>query len=197
MSPKEKNEKYIPKKPSEYIDNRSEEEKETERHLHKEYDNKNKDIPPLSQSEREHLTYLRILEQYNEAKIKRTNYRRYGSAFIIISALVFLTLIFSLETKIEFLCLWIVVILYCVAVMIRADYKYHTFKEYLGIADEFDYYGMDEDDEEDKPPEPGIKQAKTETVTKVQQKTSAETEIKSQYEFGTADKLSKNEEGKK
>ncbi len=95
-------------------------------------------IPPLSQSEKEHLTYLRILGEYNEAKDKRANYRRYGTAFIIIFGIVVLTLIFSLDAKIEFLILWIVVILASVTAIINADFRYQTFKEYLGIEDEED-----------------------------------------------------------
>lgn len=97
-----------------------------------------------------------VLDEYNSAKKKRTSYRKYGALFIIISGIVFLTLIFSLETKIEFLTLWVISIFYCVAVMIRAEYRYHIYKEFLGIADEFDYYGMDgeEDEPEDPPPIP-------------------------------------------
>ena len=96
--------------------------------------------PLLSQREQEHLTYLRVLRKYNDAKVKRIHYRRYGTLFILISALVFLALIFSLSTKILFLCLWIVTVLYCVFLMIRADYRYHCYKEMLGIADENDEY---------------------------------------------------------
>lgn len=115
------------------------------------------DVPPLSQREIEHLTYLKVYEKYNEFKEKRLNYRRYGSLFIILSAVVFLALMFSLESKIEFLCLWIVTILYCVAVMIRADYKYNMYKEMLGIADEFDIYEYDEEESTEKPPETAVK----------------------------------------
>lgn len=115
--------------------------------------------PPLSVREREHLTYLRILSEYNKAKDKRTNYKHYGFAFIIVSGLVFLALMFSLETKIEFLCLWIVTILYCVVVMIRADYRYHTFKEYLDIADEDDM--EQEENEACEEDDPDSEQQKT------------------------------------
>lgn len=93
-------------------------------------------IPPLSQREKEHLTYLKVLEQYQEAKIKRVRYKRVGSVLIVISALVFIALIFNLDTKIEFLCLWIVVVLYIVSVMIRADYRYDLYKGMLEIPDE-------------------------------------------------------------
>lgn len=111
------------------------------------------DIPALSQTEQEHLTYLSVYELYNDAKVKRTRYQRYGSLFIIISGLIFLTLMFSLESKIEFLCLWIVTIIYCVVLMIRADYKYNLYKDMLGLCDEFDEYEIEKIEDDNKPPE--------------------------------------------
>ncbi len=133
-----------------YRDNTTKKEKETMKALHEKYDCKDESIPPLSQREQEHLTYLMVLNEYNSAKHKRTSYRKYGALTIIISGIVFLALIFSLETKIEFLVLWVISILYCVVVMIRAEYRYNTFKNFLGIADEFDYYGMDDDEEDEE-----------------------------------------------
>ncbi len=120
--------------------------------------------PPLSQREQEHLTYLRVLRKYNDAKVKRIHYRRYGTLFILISAFVFLALMFSLSTKILFLCLWIVTVLYCVFLMIRADYRYHCYKEMLGIADESDEYEKEllaaesEEESENDPGKNGGKQ---------------------------------------
>lgn len=108
-------------------------------------------IPPLSQKEREHLTYLRVLNEYHQAKEKRIRYKRIGSVFIIVSALVFLALIFGLDSKIQFMCLWIIVIIYCVIVMVRADYRYNFYKEILEIRDELD---DDEDDAENSIAEP-------------------------------------------
>ena len=106
-------------------------------------------IPELSQREREHLTFLRVLGDYNIAKQKRHNYRRYGAWFIIITGILFLTLIFSLDAKILFLCLWIISILGCVAVMIKADYDYEKLKEYLDYADELDFFEKDDEEEEE------------------------------------------------
>ncbi len=108
-------------------------------------------IPPLSQKEREHLTYLRILSEYHEAKEKRIRYKRIGSVFIIVSALVFVALIFGLDSKIQFMCLWIIVIIYCVIVMVRADYRYNFYKEILEIRDEID---EEEEDTENSIAEP-------------------------------------------
>ena len=97
---------------------------------------------------KEHLTYLRIKKEYEDAKEKRHKYRRFGALFIIISGIVFLTLMFSLENKIAFLILWVITDFYCAALMIRADYKYHKFADYLGVEDEYSNHTEDEETEE-------------------------------------------------
>ncbi len=94
------------------------------------------EVPPLSQREQEHLTYLNVYELYNESERKREHYRRYGTIFMLVSGLVFLALMFSLESKIEFLCLWIITVIYCVTLMIRADYQYDLYRKMLGISKE-------------------------------------------------------------
>lgn len=96
---------------------------------------------------KEHKTYLRIMEEYENAKRKRLVYRRKGAAFIIISGIIFLTLMFSLESKIEFLVLWVVSDFFCAALMIKADYHYHKFAEYLGIEDEYSNFTESEESE--------------------------------------------------
>ncbi len=107
-------------------------------------------IPPLSQREQEHLTYLSVYELFNEAKIKKIRYKRLGCLFILLSGLVFLILMFSLESKIEFLVLWIITVIYCVVIMIRADYKYDLYKNLLGICDEFDLSELDDEEGEEE-----------------------------------------------
>ncbi len=97
---------------------------------------------------KEHLTYLKIQKEYEEAKEKRLKYRRFGALFILLSGIIFLTLMFSLENKIAFLILWVITDFYCAALMIRADYKYHKFADYLGIEDEYTNYKKDEETEE-------------------------------------------------
>ena len=97
---------------------------------------------------KEHQTYLKIQKEYEQAKDKRLKYRRYGAIFIILSGIIFLTLMFSLENKIAFLILWVITDFYCAALMIRADYKYHKFADYLGIEDEYTNYKKDEEKEE-------------------------------------------------
>ena len=44
-----------------------------------------------------------------------------------------MTLMFTLEHKIIFLILWVVTDLYTVALMIRAEYRYHQFGQILGL----------------------------------------------------------------
>ena len=87
----------------------------------------------ISQDEIEHLTYLRIQEEYESSKRRRLVYRKYGLLFIILSGIIFLSLMFGLESKIQFLVLWVASCFYCCALMIRADYRYHTFAGYLGL----------------------------------------------------------------
>ncbi len=142
----------IPSSASSFEDKTSPKELNKIRKLHKKYDADNNAIPPLSQREREHLTFLMVTQKYNELKNKRLSARRYGSLFIIISGIVFLTLMFSLESKIQCLCLWIATILYCVSVMLKSDYNYQVFKEILGAEDENDYYDLEEDEPDDPVP---------------------------------------------
>ena len=92
----------------------------------------------------EHQVFINVLQAYDEAKSKRDKYKKYGPLFVIISGIVFLALIFTLSRKIEFLILWVITDLICVAIMIRAEYVFNQFKEILGIIkkeDEEDYLG--------------------------------------------------------
>lgn len=92
----------------------------------------------------EHQVFINVLQAYDEAKSKRDKYKKYGPLFVIISGIVFLALIFTLPRKIEFLILWVITDLICVALMIRAEYVFNQFKEILGIIkkeDEEDYLG--------------------------------------------------------
>ena len=146
---------YTPKNASDFSESKSEGDKrqseETKRCID-EISKRYQDIPALSQSEQEHLTYLAVYEKYNEFKIKRMRYRDYGTIFIIVSAFVFMILMFSLETKIAFLCLWVITILSAVFFMLRADYKYNMYKEMLGICDEFDIHDYDAEETSGEPP---------------------------------------------
>ena len=89
----------------------------------------------------EHEVYKNVLEAYEMYEKKRDNYRKYGTLFIILSAIGFLALMFGLESKITFLILWVITDYICAALMIRAEYRYHEFAVLLGY--------KDTDDEED------------------------------------------------
>ena len=54
---------------------------------------------------------------------------------MLISGVLFLALMFTLDDKIIFLILWVATVLYTVALMIRAEYKFQQFKYYLGLSD--------------------------------------------------------------
>lgn len=86
-----------------------------------------------SGSDYEHSVFLNVQAAYEEAKRKRENYKKIGPVFVAVSGIVFLTLIFTLENKITFLIFWVITVLYTVALMIRAEYKYHQFQGYLGL----------------------------------------------------------------
>ncbi len=148
---KHKEEAFVPAVRSDYEDMTPAQEKQELNDLKEKYRKKDGDIPPLSVREKEHLTYIMVTARFNEARNKRSSARKYGSLFIIISGIVFLTLIFSLDAKIETLCLWIITILFCVVYMIKADYNYYNYKEILGRADENDFYEMDDVPEESSP----------------------------------------------
>lgn len=99
----------------------------------------------------EHEVYENVLEAYEMYGKKRENYRKYGTLFIIFSAVGFLALMFSLESKISLLILWVITDYICAALMIRAEYRYHEFALLLGYKDtEFE-----EEDAEQAPAEAG------------------------------------------
>ena len=100
------------------------------------------------------LIFKKVAKAYEEAKTKREKYKKIGPIFVAASGVAFLTLIFTLENKITFLILWVITILYTVALMIRAEYKYHQFQYYLGLNEEESDSDDDtekDDGEEDKP----------------------------------------------
>ena len=81
----------------------------------------------------EHQVYLNVTKEFEAAKKKRNSYKTYGPLVVIISGILLLTLMFTLEHKIIFLILWVVTDLYTVALMIRAEYRYHQFGQILGL----------------------------------------------------------------
>lgn len=97
----------------------------------------------------EHQVFQNVLTAYEEAKTKREKYKKYGPIVILITGIVFLVLMFTLDTKIEFLILWVITAFYTAAVMIRAEYKYHKFRVILGL-DKPDEEPEEEDEEEEE-----------------------------------------------
>ena len=92
------------------------------------------------------LVFKNVARAYEEAKRKREKYKKIGPIFVLVSGIIFLALIFTLENKITFLIFWVITILYTVALMIRTEYKYHQFRKYLGLIDE----GTGEESTEDE-----------------------------------------------
>lgn len=82
------------------------------------------------------LVFNNVAKAYEEARRKREKYKKIGPLFVLVSGIIFLALIFTLENKITFLIFWVITILYTVALMIRTEYKYHQFRRYLGLTDE-------------------------------------------------------------
>ena len=83
----------------------------------------------------EHQVFLRVNEAYEEAKRKREKYKKIAPIFVILSGIAYLALIFGLDSKIQFLILWVVTDLYTIALMVRVEYKFHKYMELLGQTD--------------------------------------------------------------
>ena len=97
----------------------------------------------------EHKVSQEVIKLFKEQKRKRDNYKKYGPLFILISGVVFLTLMFSLESKITFLFLWVASVLYCAALMIRAEYRYHQYAKMLGFIKDIEEEIVEEKDNEE------------------------------------------------
>ena len=54
------------------------------------------------------LVFKNIARAYEEAKRKREKYKKIGPIFVLVSGIIFLALIFTLENKITFLIFWII-----------------------------------------------------------------------------------------
>ena len=88
-----------------------------------------------------------LMEACEDAFRKRESYKRFGPALVVLSGIVYLALIFGLNSKIEFLILWVITDLYTAALMIRAEYKFHKYQELLGMKDPGEETGFDESEE--------------------------------------------------
>ena len=88
---------------------------------------KNKD-----KKEKERIKKTKFSE-YKAEYAKREKCIKIGILLIIISAVVFLALMFSLDSKTFFLTLWIIFIISGIAVMTRIDYRCYKYEKILGI----------------------------------------------------------------
>ena len=82
------------------------------------------------------LVFLKVAKAYEEIKQTREKYKKIGPIVVFATAAFFLTLMFALDYKVSFLILWVATVLYIAALMIRAEYKYHQFRNFLGLNDE-------------------------------------------------------------
>ena len=118
------------------------------------------------------LVFQNVARAYEEAKRKREKYKKIGPIFVLVSGIIFLALIFTLENKITFLIFWVITILYTVALMIRTEYKYHLFRRYLGLIDK----GIGEESTEDETDEAQPEESIEAETTEPQPEGSAEAE---------------------
>ena len=118
------------------------------------------------------LVFKNVAKAYEEAKRKREKYKKIGPIFVLVSGIIFLALMFTLENKITFLIFWVITILYTVALMIRTEYKYHQFRKYLGLIDE----GTGEESTEDEMVESQPEESTEAEATESQPEESTEAE---------------------
>lgn len=88
---------------------------------------------PATTQDKEHNAYLRLMHEYKAEYAKRERCIKVGVLLIVISAVVFLTLMFSLDSKTFFLSLWIIFIISGIAIMTRIDYRCYKYEKILGI----------------------------------------------------------------
>lgn len=91
-------------------------------------------VPTGLQTEtQQQKTFLQLTANYKEFSRKRPQYIKYGLLSIFILPVVFLVLMFSLESKLFFLTLWIVSIIASAGFLIVVEYKDYWYRQLLGI----------------------------------------------------------------
>lgn len=95
----------------------------------------NMDTDTFRETPQERRTFSKLQEQYEEFSRKRPIYIKYGLLSIFIIPIVFLVLMFSLESKLIFLVLWIVSIIACAVFLIVVEYKDYWYRQLLGLND--------------------------------------------------------------
>lgn len=87
----------------------------------------------MSNLENEKSVYINLLKSYANFRKSYNNLIKGGFAAIIVLPFIFLLLMFSLETKIIFLVLWIVSIIVCAVFIIVIEYTDYHYKKILSI----------------------------------------------------------------
>ena len=93
---------------------------------------------PSTQQDYEHNAYLRLLHEYDNFVKKRQKCRKVGIFVIVLLAALFLILMFSVDSKVLFLSLWVISIFISVFIIIRIDYRCYKYATILGIDDNDD-----------------------------------------------------------
>lgn len=96
----------------------------------------NMDTGIVRETPQEHRTFTKLQEQFEEFSRKRPIYIKYGLLSIFVIPIVFLVLMFSLESKLIFLVLWIVSIIACAVFLIVVEYKDYWYRQLLGLNEE-------------------------------------------------------------
>lgn len=108
------------------------------------------DSDTVREMPQERRTFKKLQEQYGEFSRKRPQYIKYGLLSIFIIPIVFLVLMFSLESKLIFLVLWIISLIACAVFLIVVEYKDYWYRQLLGLNNEKESENTEEP--EDCPP---------------------------------------------
>lgn len=87
---------------------------------------------------RQEALYDQFLKEYENYQAAYKKYIRGGLLAIVATAIIFMLLMFSMESKVVFLVLWIISILLSAAFLIYIEYKGYQYRRLLGIEEETD-----------------------------------------------------------
>ena len=89
--------------------------------------------PALNIEAQKERVYRLILAEYQAYTQRRPTYIKAGLASILIIPMIFLVLMFSLESKIIFLVLWIISLIAIAAFLIYEEFKNYRYRNLLGL----------------------------------------------------------------
>ena len=96
----------------------------------------------------ENRVYKRICDKYDEFQQHHKRCINTCIALLILVPLVFVALMIGLETKLEFMVLWIVSILAIIAVIIYIEYRDYWYKQMLELDENEEDEEIDKEEEE-------------------------------------------------